>query len=116
LDDIQKIVINKDMDDKNIERFLTTKFEDWAYEDEIRMIIPFDTVEKQGDLYFKKFDNGIRLKQVIFGARCNPRNIENISRNVKNYDYPVKLICARLAFKSFNVVEYKDKTKALLKN
>jgi hypothetical protein len=45
-----------------------TKFDDWAYEHEIRM---WDNLQnKEGKLYFLDFSEKLRLKEVIIGQRC----------------------------------------------
>jgi hypothetical protein len=49
---------------------LTTKFERWAYEEERRVILPLRDLLQEGPLFFKRFDDDLKLVEVIAGARC----------------------------------------------
>jgi hypothetical protein len=88
------------------ECLLYTKFIDWKYEDERRVVLPFKRLKKHGDLYFKPFDDTLKLVEVIAGHKCcvgwKPI-IERAVIGLQSAPKP-KLIKARLAFKKFEVV------------
>lgn len=88
------------------ESLLYTKFVDWKYEDERRVVLPFKSLTKDGDLYFKPFDETLKLVAVIAGHKCcvgwKPI-IERAVNGLQSTPKP-KLIKARLAFRKFEVV------------
>lgn len=49
---------------------LTTKFERWRYEREVRLISRLSELKPDGPRHFKPFGNGLKLVEVIAGARC----------------------------------------------
>jgi hypothetical protein len=78
-----------------------TKYENWAYEKEIRCCARLD--EASEGLYFMDFGEALKLVQVIAGARCE------IARNeIPKALHPlnnVELIQARPGFHRFEIVE-----------
>jgi len=87
-----------------------TKFEHWAYEDEVRMHFSLDEGykerHKEVELYFYNFDASLVLREVILGHSCT-LSIDYIRKLVKPFTPFVKVTKARLAFSTFNVVEDK---------
>jgi hypothetical protein len=82
------------------DRMLWTKFDNWAYEQEIRIWAGLD--EHEGGIYYKDFDDNLRLMEVIAGAKCSvPEHA--FQRALKPFPsvIPVK---ARAGFKKFEVV------------
>ena len=82
------------------DRMLWTKFDNWAYEEEIRVWAALD--EHEGGIYYKDFDDNLRLIEVIAGAECSvPEHA--FQRALKPFPsvMPVK---ARAGFKKFEVV------------
>lgn len=88
------------------EMFLCTKFIDWKYEDERRVVLPIKSLTKDGDLYFKPFDDTLKLVEVIAGHRCCVGWKPIIERAVNGLQSTpkLKLTKARLAFRKFEVV------------
>lgn len=85
-----------------IRAMLTTKFEGWRYEDEVRAIIPdFDSSEDGGS--YKSFEDQLQLREIILGLRC-PVSQAQISGILTCYAEPVSLITARQAPNSFRIV------------
>jgi hypothetical protein len=78
-----------------------TKYENWAYEKEIRCCARLD--EASEGLYFMDFGEDLKLVQVIAGARCK------IARNeILKALHPlnnIELIKARPGFHRFEIVE-----------
>lgn len=82
---------------------LRTKYEHWAYEEEVRAFVGLDHSTAESGSYFYPFDAAIALKEVILGPMCE-LPIDRIRELVHStYEY-VSVVKARLAFKWFSVV------------
>ena len=86
---------------KDADAWLYTKYENWAYEQEIRCWTTLET-PSQG-MYFMEFGPSLRLVEVIAGARC-PLTKSKILEAIKPLN-DVKLIKARAGFHRFEIVE-----------
>ncbi|PBB83563.1 hypothetical protein CK216_27790 [Mesorhizobium sp. WSM3876] len=84
-------------------KLATTKFREWAYESETRMIFPLETATKAGGLYFKEFGDDLRLAEVILGPLCDipPAGIRSLVSAIQPGAVTFR---SRLAWKSFSVV------------
>jgi hypothetical protein len=83
------------------ETMLFTKFASWNYEQEIRMWASLE--EEEDGLYFKDFDEKLRLVEVIVGAECTtPRSA--IVRALVPLTAEISLIKARAGFTKFEIV------------
>jgi hypothetical protein len=80
-------------------KLLTTKYEHWQYEEEVRMIVNLKDMEHEKGLYFLPFCEGLKLKEVIVGPRCELA-LHSIKSKLSKSDVNVKLTKSRLAFKS----------------
>ena len=91
-----------------MERLLFTKFEDWRYEDEMRVSIRLDwsTVSADG-LFFKEWDADLRLAEVVVGLR-SPTCRRELEQALHGYSQPVDFIRAAAADESFAVVRDRD--------
>jgi hypothetical protein len=87
-------------------RVLTTKFSHWRYENEVRVFV--DLTDPIGSLYFADFGPSLALREVIVGARCEATRA-NIAAALGPLASAVKTRKARLAFRSFRVVEQKQR-------
>lgn len=102
------------VNNNNYNAILGTKSEDWSYEKEHRLHIPLENkiVIREGENYFMPFqvmtDNTFMLNRIFIGYRCR-LGIENIKHDVKDYRHEVEVIQTRPAFKSFEVIEQKEK-------
>jgi len=81
----------------------STKYKHWEYENEVRMHIRLDEGTEEGGLYFMPFSSELELKEVVLGHNC-PITIERVRTLLSNADHTAKVIKARLAFKTFQVV------------
>lgn len=88
-------------------KVLTTKFSHWRYENEVRVFI--DLTDPIGPLYFEDFGPSLTLREVIVGARCNASRA-NIAAALGSLASTVITRKARLAFRSFRVVEQKRRS------
>ncbi|MDH3329266.1 MAG: DUF2971 domain-containing protein [Desulfobulbaceae bacterium] len=84
-------------------KLLNTKFYDWKYEKEVRIVVKLKYKDKENGLYFCNFSEDIMLSDVIAGPLCN-KSEKEIRGFIKNEDSSVNLIKSRLAFKTFDVV------------
>ena len=100
------------LDEKFTLRLLGTKFKDWEYEDEVRVLTKLEERDKKTRLYFKEFGEDLTLREVILGARWESKT-EEIGVCLRKYPKGVRVIQARLAFRSFRIVQNKAKTRQL---
>ena len=85
-----------------IMRLLLTKFKDWEYEDELRLIARKKA--REGEHYFCNFDAELKPCEVRIGVRCSePRS--RIEEAVKDYSEPIRIVKTRLDPENFQVVE-----------
>lgn len=87
-----------------MKQMLTTKFRDWAYEDEVRVYVGLDHSTAEGGLYFAEFSEKLQLREIILGARCEVP-IAKARELASLFSYKVHVVKARLAFTKFSVVE-----------
>jgi len=101
------------INENNVEKLLGTKAQDWAYEQEHRLLVPLDNevVVSEGNLHFLPFqeieDNTFMLRRVFVGYRCS-KGISKLMSDVAGYPHKVEVIQTRPAFKSFNVSKQID--------
>jgi len=92
------------------EKLLTTKFQQWNYERERRIVLPLEEKDREGEHYFQEFDENIVLGEVILGPRCE-EPIEKVRALVEPFAPNVRVSKARLAFQSYEVVPDKRSLK-----
>lgn len=93
------------VDNNQIMDLLFTKFADWAYEEELRVWLRLEEKDASGH-YFYEFDNDLKLHDIIAGPLCDLES-SVIKAAANEYDYPLSITKARLAFKTFRVVANK---------
>jgi hypothetical protein len=81
---------------------LFTKYRDWRYEEELRNWFKLD--EREDGYYFYPFDEFVQLREVIAGPLCMTPE-EEIQEALKSYQSSISITKARLAFRTFRVVE-----------
>jgi len=84
-----------------VRRILFTKFNDWRYEEEIRVWAPLQN--EDGGLYFLEFDEKLQLREVIIGQRCSLSRAE-IMGALGSLAVEVKVSKARPAYDKFQMV------------
>ena len=98
-----------------VNRLLRTKFADWKYEDEVRLFVGLDHDSIESGSYFYSFSDKLVLREIVLGPRCEVP-IMGVRNFVNNFESPVRVLKARIAFSSFRVVENRtasrDGTKA----
>lgn len=90
-----------------IDKVMRSKFSHWTYENEVRAHIALDHSTVENDLYFFNFSEGATLREVIVGPQCEIGRTQ-IAPLVSKMKPRVCIKQARLAFRSFRVVEQHD--------
>jgi hypothetical protein len=89
--------------EKYAEDLYSTKYEGWTYEEEARVFCRLEERDAATGLYFRTFNPALQLKEVIAGPLCHCA--ADIRNALPDHATPgVRLVKARLAFKSFEVV------------
>ena len=95
---------------KMSERLLTNKAQDWFYEEEIRRCVKVNetfeetpALDPRGNRFFK-FDDTLRLSEVIIGEKCTVKLDEVRALVRDNYEDDVAVYKARSAYRSFKMV------------
>ena len=92
--------------ERHMSAMLYTKYKHWAYEREVRVTVDLSGMDKIGDYYFYKWEDFCVLKEVIVGAESAVTQ-SDITTALGTQADGVDLRKARLAFRSFNVVEHR---------
>lgn len=90
------------------DQLLWTKYRDWKYEEERRSWLRLD--EQEDGHYFYHFDtqqNFMRLREVIVGPLCDTTEAR-VKTALADHSDQVKIIKARLAFRTFRIVIKQD--------
>ncbi len=87
-------------------KLLTTKYEHWIYEDEVRILINLSDAFYEKGRYFLSYCDALKLKEVIIGPRCDLTK-EHLSQTALAEFPNIKITKSRLAFQSFKVVPNK---------
>lgn len=88
-------------------KVLATKFSHWRYENEVRVFVGL--TDSTGPFYFADFGPDLALKEVIVGARSDVSRAE-IADALGGLAPSVTTRKARLAFRSFRIVEQKRRS------
>jgi hypothetical protein len=89
-------------------RMLLTKFKQWKYEEEYRVVRELEKFEEENGLYFQPFNNDIKLTKIIIGCQSNITR-ESIIEKLHDADKNVVIIYSKISSKSFEIVECKSK-------
>ena len=101
------------LNQEQMQKILYTKFSDWKYEDEVRVMADLNDPEpcacpdnSNRLCYFFDFNSQLQLKEIIVGMRSKVTKTE-IQKSLQDYHHNVEIIKARLAFNTFCVVPNK---------
>ena len=89
---------------KAIKRLLLTKFDQWKYEDEVRVFIQLMPEPKRDAMYFAELDHNFRPTTLILGPRCRTSDRE-VARAISGYPTPINVVRTVLASDTFQVIE-----------
>lgn len=92
------------LNDELVDQLQRTKFEDWHYEEEMRVYVQLDHDTRESGLYFYPFDTSLVLREIILGPRCE-LPAESLKALLGVNEPEVKIVKSLLANQSFSVVE-----------
>lgn len=92
------------LNDELVDQLQRTKFEDWRYENEMRVYVQLDHDSRESGLYFYPFDTSLVLKEIVLGPRCE-LPAESLKALLGANESEVMVIKSTLASHSFSVVE-----------
>jgi Protein of unknown function (DUF2971) len=102
---------NKVIDEELMFKWLSTKYQHWACENEIRVFVRLDNegleARASGNLIFQPFSEQLILKEVVIGASAHD-GIPELLKAIPQKSPLVKLTKARLAFQTFKVVKHQN--------
>lgn len=93
--------------DEQVKAIFTTKFKDWEYEKEWRLLAGLEEREAEDGKYYLDFGEDITLREVILGARCDA-SVKDFASLIENPKQSVKVFKARLSFKTFGIVRQRQ--------
>jgi hypothetical protein len=96
------------LDDATAMAVTLTKFSDWSYEHEWRLIVPLAETVQEGSLHFQEFGPNLRLKRVIVGASSDISRAQ-IHAALGGLCLPVDVFKAGLSAKTFRMVKRSDR-------
>ena len=91
-----------------MEKLVITKFQEWEYEHEWRILCPleYDLKYPKPEYFYKQFTPEFELREVILGARCE-QSLKEIQKQIFGVTALVQVKRARPAFDSFSMVQQK---------
>jgi Protein of unknown function (DUF2971) len=100
---------NRNASQELLNEVLRTKFSHWRYEKELRLFSRLEPTCEINGLYFQDFSDQMRLSEVIVGA-ASTLSRQDLASALGNELAHVTVKKARLAFKTFNLVEQRKKS------
>ena len=89
-----------------LERVVTTKYAQWAYEEEWRIFAKLEEADPANGEYYLDFGPTLMLREIIVGAKC-VSSVGSFRKLVGNVEKSVEIINARPAFATFTMVRQK---------
>jgi hypothetical protein len=99
-----------------IEKLLTTKYSDWSYEEERRIILSIDDVVfGQNDMYFYDFNEKFKLKALLLGA-LSQLDKKTISMNL-SYGEELRVSKCQTSLSEFKIIiDDQDESQVIFGN
>lgn len=88
------------------EVLFTAKAQDWRYEEEIRRCLRVEETFESGGNQFFRFDDSLRLSEVILGEKCTEQQLHDVRVLVQQKYKTVTVYKARSATGFFKMVPY----------
>jgi hypothetical protein len=89
-----------------LEQVPTTKYQQWAYEEEWRLFLNLKDKDPINGEYYLDIGPELVLREIILVARCKA-SVESFRKLVGQVGQSVTIIKARAAFESFTIVRQK---------
>lgn len=93
-------------------KLITTKYQHWRYEDEVRLIINLAGMQPEEQKYFLPYCKALTLREVVIGPRSKLTR-QDIIAALAPEDKEVSVMSGRLAFRSYRVVRNRSKLESL---
>lgn len=87
-----------------MKRLLSTKFVDWKYEEEWRMLAELKPTSQEGENYFEEFSSDLVLCEVILGLKCD-LSVSSVRKLLKDELTSVKVLRAKMDSSEFKIIE-----------
>ena len=100
--DIRKLQEQGRLSADLMKKFFKTKYKDWEYEREVRLVAQLENRKCESGLYFKYFDEELKLTDILIGPLCTTKE-SNIEKYLPN-GHGVNILKTRMAYKTFKVV------------
>ena len=98
--------VGDDIDEAQMQKILSSKFEHWGYENEYRLFCSLDE-KSDDDHYYLDFSDDIKLKRVMVGAESTITRAE-LANALGEIAHQVKVFKVRPAFRKFKVVKNRN--------
>jgi hypothetical protein len=96
-----------------VAQLLNTKYAQWAYEEEWRLLLKLEDKDPINGEYYINFGPELVLRDIILGSRCKA-SVGSFRNLVGQVDQSVTIIRARPAFESFTIVQQKAVTPIVI--
>lgn len=103
---IQQAYRTQEEGEAYVKTLLLMKYNDWSYEDEVRVFTEIKEPDPSTGLHFVNFGDNLKVKEVIAGPLCTIDEA-TIRSTLSKYQQEISVVKARLAFKSFRIVKNK---------
>jgi hypothetical protein len=97
------------VDDEIIRTVVTTKYKEWEYEREWRLLERLEHPDPETSLHYLDFSPDLELREIILGARCE-RPMSDIRKQVYGNTGEIVMKKLRPAFQTFSMVPQKQAT------
>ena len=87
-------------------KVLTTKFTQWSYEEEWRLLSDLKEQDPINGSFYLPFGPSLALRDIIVGVRCL-KPVGSFKNLLGGLEHPVTIIKARTAFETFSIVRQK---------
>lgn len=87
----------------SVHTVLTTKYSQWAYEEEWRMFGTLEKADPKSGFYYVPFGPSLTLREIVVGTRCGA-SVGSFRKLLSGLDHSVRIIKARPAFETFTMV------------
>lgn len=94
------------VDDDIVRTVATTKFKEWEYEQEWRLLLRLAAPDPETKFHYVDFSPEFELREIIVGARCE-QPLSTIRNQVFGNTGSIKMSKARPAFQSFSMVHHR---------
>lgn len=97
------------LDEATVMRLLSTKSDEWQYEQEARIVVPLEEPDPSNGHFFVDFgteEEGLVLREIVVGSLCSltRRQLEDELEQAGLPSAGIRITKARLAFRSYSIV------------